>query len=163
MTAARPFQLLAIAAFLALIAPATAGPRTGFKKFAANYDGGYNVNGPELQSGGASKIVFRSSRNGGAALLRWKNTFYNEVGARSNVRTVWRFLPDGTFTANTIDPTRRGLSATGTYVLKNRRVFLDVTSGDTSMSGTVRLVGGGALEITAQVIGNLVEFHGGRK
>ncbi len=148
---------------LAIVAPAHAGDRTGFKKFAARYDGGYNVVGPDVQNGGASRIIMRSNGSGSTARFIWINTFYDETGVKSNVRTKFTFLPGGTFTANTIDPTRRGLGATGTYTLKNRRITFSATNGDLTTTGTIRLVGGGALTAEVTLGETVVEFHGGRK
>ncbi len=157
-----PTALLFLAAVVS-IATVSAGQRTGFKKFVAKYDGGYNVNGPEIQNGGASKIVIRSSRSGDTSKVVWRNTFFSNEGVESKIRTVFRFAADGTFSANTIDPTRPGLAATGTYELKNRRITIAATSGETRTIGAIRLVGGGAMEIVLDVNGTAVEFHGGRK
>ncbi len=142
---------------------ALAGKRDGFDKFQARYNGGYNLTGPEIQAGGASKVSIRSNRGGTAARVLWKNTFYDEAGRRSDVRTVWLLRPDGTFLARTIDPTRPGVSASGSYVLKNRRIVFDVGVGDSSVIGTIRLVGGGALTISLTLDSDTFEFHGGRR
>ncbi len=160
----RSLALAILTAVLAVSTVAHAGPdRRGFLKFKAKYDGGYNVNADENSAGGASKIVVRSSRSGDTARIIWKNTFYNELGERSDVRSVYTLTPDGSFFANTIDPRTKNASGSGTYTLKNRRINFQVTNGNSTATGTIRLVGGGALTIDMEIDGAVIEFHGGRK
>jgi hypothetical protein len=157
-----PF-LPALLLTVAIASTGLAGKRDGLGKFEASYDGGYNINSPETQDGGASVVVVRSNRGGTAARILWKNTFYGNTGRRSIIRTIWLLRPDGTFVARTIDPTRSGVAATGTYTLANRRITFAASSGDTSATGTVSLVGGGALSISLTVDTATIEFHGGRR
>lgn len=160
----RSLTFAVLTAFLAVSTLAHAGSdRRGFLKFKAKYDGGYNVVADEASDGGASKIVIRSSRNGDTARILWKNTFYNELGERSDVRTVYTLTPDGSFFANTIDPRSKRASGSGTYTFKNRRINFRATDGARTATGTIRLVGGGALTIDMEIDGAVIEFHGGRK
>lgn len=160
----RSLSLAILTAILAVSTIAHAGSeRRGFLKFKAKYDGGYNVVAGEDSNGGASKIVIRSSSNGDTARVVWKNTFYDELGQRSDVRTVYKLTPGGAFSANTIDPRTKNASGSGTYTFKNRRINFRASSGTRAASGTIRLVGGGALTIEMEIDGAVIEFHGGRK
>ncbi len=153
----------AVQIFLASAATSFAGNRDGLNKFEANYSGGFNVTSPEIQDGGASKVSIQSSRGGRAARILWKNTFYDEKGRRSDVRTIWLLRADGTIRARALDPTRSGLAGNGTFTLKHRRILFSASSGDTLATGTISLVGRGALSISLTIDAITTEFHGGRR
>jgi hypothetical protein len=153
---------------LATLQAAPHRPRFGFQHFGARYTGGYSIVTPEGTSAGPADIRIRVPRDGRSARVTWSNIFYTSHGSY-RIALRWTFLPDGTVVANTIDPRFSQPAATGSFTLdRNHPVLFTATSEVGSVSGQLRLIGGGALSITATLSG-LPEgdvsysFSGGRK
>ncbi len=129
----------------------TKSSRKGFTKFAAKYAGGYAVTDPLQNLTGPGKAIFKSSRNGLSARLQWKNTFYDRRGSFV-IAVTWRFNSNGTMTATSINPSVNNQSGVGTYTIKGRRIIFSCTAGDgQTLTGEIRLVGGGALNVNATI------------
>ncbi|MGH8048828.1 MAG: hypothetical protein ACREKL_16425 [Chthoniobacterales bacterium] len=129
--------------------------RTGFQGFAASYQGGYSIVIADQNTSGPATIRIRTPRNGRSAQVTWINTFYNETGAY-RIALHWRFLPNGTFSANTIDPRQKHLAGTGTFAInRNHPVPFSAmdASGSVKAEGKFRLIGGGAISIAVTLTG----------
>jgi hypothetical protein len=144
-------------------------PRFGWQGFSANYTGGYSIGGTVGAAAGPARITIHAAPNGGSARVSWRNTFYTSAGSYV-IAMNWNFRANGTVSTSTLDPRTRTNPARGTFTLiRNHPVRFTVTdsTGAVSATGKFRLIGGGALAITATLTG-LVEgdvpysFSGGR-
>ena len=154
----RIFCAILFAGSLAVMAPVHAGskpPKVGFDKIAARFKGGYQIVSPTGTLAGPATVRVRSSAKGRAGQVEWRNTFYNARGSYTVVLR-WKFLSNGTFTANSLDARKGSLPGRGTFkTSKARLIPFTGTSTNSLVSavGSFETRGGGSLFITVTLTG----------
>ncbi len=129
--------------------------RFGWQGFTARYTGGYSIGGSVGAAAGPARIRIRAAKDGRSARVSWKNTFYTSGGSHV-IAMNWVFRSNGTVTVSTMDPRIRTAPATGTFTLRGAspvKFTITDASGLVILTGQFRLIGGGALAISATLTG----------
>jgi hypothetical protein len=128
--------------------------RVGFQGFDGRFKGGYSILvGDENVGSGESVVRIRAMANGRSARVTWINTFYGPRGSWK-IPLQWRFVAGGAFSGNSIDLRTRGPAAKGTFKIdRGRPIAFTATDSTRTATGTLKLVGGGAMLITVTLTG----------
>lgn len=133
-----------------------ASPPDDWTNLGASYDGGYsvaNAKDPADRKDGPATILVRLSADRKTALVIWTNTYYNEKGSfRQTMR--WKFRWLGPATTKLSDPLFGAGNGRGKVIRARPGKIVFSSAGGTgagafTLSGVIRMIGGGAMSITA--------------